>query len=237
MRQMSLAILISLCLTGCFRESSQKHEMVFYDLCLANKTDKDVYGSYVLDNGFKGTDGVISSWGGKTEGFMPTNPNTKITVTFKDDLDSIIASETFEPMKYFPRNLDKSITTTYTLFPDSKIQLSFEVHLGGGNTKTIIPGESDSDKQRRERDDELVNAARDGDISKVTRLLAEGANINARNSFGMSPIMMAVMGKHHAIVKLLMTKNPDLTFTNGNGKSVYDIAQQDEILRHILPKK
>lgn len=217
---------------GCTPPATKTGERVFSSLCLANRTTNVVYGFYQFSN-FTNTVGGISPWCGATEGFMPTDPNGRITVTFKNDT-GVVARATFEPMKSFPKGLKKSITTTYTLLPGNDIQLSFEFDSGDMKTSSIIPGEKESERVSRERGEHLVMSAAWRTPEEVHRLLAEGADINARNHFGMSAIMMATSHKRIELVKFLKHKGADLSFKNGNGQSVFDIANNNEQLLEAL---
>ena len=232
MKTGSLTVLLAILVASCVPPDARSHKRVFYSLCLANRTTSVVFGSYQFSN-FTNTVGVISPWCGATEGFMPTDPNGKITVTFRNET-GIVAKATFEPMKSFPTNLKTSITTTYTLLPGNDIQLSFGFNAGDMKTSRIIPGEKESDTVFRELGENLVMSAGWGTPEEVHRLLADGADINARNDFGMSAIMMAASNKRIDLVRFLKDKGADLSFKNGNDKSVYDIAKDDEELLKIL---
>lgn len=164
---------------------------------------------------------------------MPADPNGKIDVTFRNET-GIVAKATFEPMKCFPKDLKKSITTTYTLLPSNIIHLSFKFDAGNMKTSSIIPGETEGERISRERGENLVMSAGWGTPEEVHQLLAEGADINARNHFGMSPIMMATSHKRMELVQLLKNKGADLSFRNGNRQSVFDIAKGNQQLLKIL---
>ncbi len=66
-------------------------------------------------------------------------------------------------------------------------------------------------------DQTLFNAAGKGDNAKVAELLAGGANVNAQNDAGGTPLMEAVYNNHTETVKLLLDKgaNPDLRKKDG----------------------
>ncbi len=232
MKTESFIALLVVLLAGCTPPEAKPDRGVFYSLCLANRTTNVVYGFYEFNN-FTNTVAGISPWCGATEGFMPTDPNGKITVTFRNET-GIVAKATFEPMKSFPTNRKTSITTTYTLLPGNNIQLSFGFDAGDMKTSRIIPGENERDRVFRELGENLVMSASWGTPEEVHRLLAEGADINARNDFGMSAIMMAASNKRIELVQFLKAKGADLSFKNGNGKSVFDIAKDDKQLLKIL---
>lgn len=58
-------------------------------------------------------------------------------------------------------------------------------------------------------DEALLDAARDGDLGKVENLVKEGANINAQNSNGWTPLMFAIGSAHSDLVKLLLKIGAD----------------------------
>ncbi len=233
MKKRSLIVPLVVLMAGCVPPKAKTSDKtVFYSLCLANRTTNVVYGSYQYSN-FTNTVGVISPWCGTTEGFMPIDPNGRITVTFRNDT-GVVAKETFEPMKSFPKGLKKSITTTYTLLPGNDIQLSFGFDAGDMKTSWIIPGEKESERVSRELGENLVMSAAWGTPEEVHGLVAEGADINARNHFGMSAIMMATLNKRIELVKFLKDKGAELSFKNGNRQNVYDIAKDNEQLLRIL---
>ena len=63
--------------------------------------------------------------------------------------------------------------------------------------------------------EELLKAAEDGDVAKVQSALARGANVNARDGGGNTPLMIAVVSKGStAIVKALLAKGADINARN-----------------------
>ncbi len=58
-------------------------------------------------------------------------------------------------------------------------------------------------------DEALLDAARDGDLGKVQNLVEEGADINAQNSNGLTPLMFAIGSAHSDLVKLLLKLGAD----------------------------
>ncbi len=59
--------------------------------------------------------------------------------------------------------------------------------------------------------DQLHEAARQGDVKRVKELLAGGADVNARNRFGATPLWFAIYKEHADVVKLLLEHKADPT--------------------------
>jgi uncharacterized protein len=59
-------------------------------------------------------------------------------------------------------------------------------------------------------DADLLDAARQGDLEKVKSLLAAGANIDAKNKYGITPLFYAAWSGHAAIVQLLIEKGANI---------------------------
>src|SRR6185295_13696530 len=57
---------------------------------------------------------------------------------------------------------------------------------------------------------ELFAAIREGDADEVGRLVAEGADINAQDASGMTPLIVAVESNERNIVRLLIDAGCDL---------------------------
>jgi uncharacterized protein len=49
--------------------------------------------------------------------------------------------------------------------------------------------------------DDLIAAAREGDLPEVKRLLARGAEVNAKNEYGKTALMLATIMGHRKVVK------------------------------------
>lgn len=58
----------------------------------------------------------------------------------------------------------------------------------------------------------------------VESLIAKGADINARDASGRTPIMKAVIGGHRSIIEILLEHSADLSATTRFGESVFDIC-------------
>lgn len=64
-------------------------------------------------------------------------------------------------------------------------------------------------------DEELLTAARKGDVTGVRALLEKGAGLEAKSRYGQTPLFFAARNGHEEIVKLLLAKgaNPNINDT------------------------
>lgn len=86
--------------------------------------------------------------------------------------------------------------------------------------------------------EDLLVAARRGQLAEVTKLLAAGAPIEAKNQYGATPLYLAVFNGHTEVAKLLLEKgaNPNVTDTFYKS-SVLDSAlqkQKAEIVKALI---
>ncbi len=62
---------------------------------------------------------------------------------------------------------------------------------------------------QRASDQDLIEAAKNGDTATVQRLLTEGADPNARNNYGLAALILAAAHGHTATVEALLAKGAD----------------------------
>ena len=60
----------------------------------------------------------------------------------------------------------------------------------------------------------IYDAANDGNIEAVKQHLADGADVNAKNDFGSTPLIAAALEGHKEIVELLIAKGADVDAMN-----------------------
>ena len=66
-------------------------------------------------------------------------------------------------------------------------------------------------------DDDLLRAAERGSVEDVSRLLADGADANARNVYGNTPLQAAAAQGHKGIAQLLIAKGADVNAKDSDG--------------------
>jgi hypothetical protein len=73
-------------------------------------------------------------------------------------------------------------------------------------------------------DQDLLNAASDGDAKKVAELIRKGANVNVKDRWGWAPMSMAAYGGYPDIAKILIEANADLDYQDVDGDTPLDLA-------------
>jgi ankyrin repeat protein len=75
------------------------------------------------------------------------------------------------------------------------------------------------------KDKELLKAAQEGDVFKVKKLLAEGADVACTDpEYGATPLHWASYGGHRQVAALLLEKGANLNSTNKDGRTPLMLA-------------
>jgi ankyrin repeat protein len=82
-------------------------------------------------------------------------------------------------------------------------------------------------------DDELFVAARNGDLIKVQTALEKGANPNAKDNIGSTPLHIAAGEGDVEIVRLLLERGADPLIADKRGHIPLDYAN-DSVIRSLL---
>jgi len=88
-----------------------------------------------------------------------------------------------------------------------------------------------SNEERRALDQQLVEAAFVCDLMRVRTLLARGADPNARDPEGRTPIFSAVLGGSVALLGLLLETKADVNARDERGATALHIAAEE-----VLPE-
>jgi hypothetical protein len=73
---------------------------------------------------------------------------------------------------------------------------------------------------------DLHYAVRDGDLKEVRKLLDKGADVNARDKYGWTPLHEAASYGHLDIVKLLVERGADVNARDKDGRTPLDLAKR-----------
>ncbi len=78
--------------------------------------------------------------------------------------------------------------------------------------------------------EQLIQAAEQGDTATVLQLLAAGAQINSRDSRGRTPVMAATHGNHVATVQALITAGADIDLQDNRQDNPFLYAGAEGLL-------
>lgn len=84
---------------------------------------------------------------------------------------------------------------------------------------------------------DLLVAIKEGDIPKVSALLAEGADPSTREIDGYTSLIVAALNKNRAIVQLLLSRGADANLSGSDGLTALQVAASDgenEIVEDLL---
>lgn len=203
---------------------------------IRNKTDKDIEVS--ISDGKNMTGSVfIGSGAGATEGFGPLKLENGISLDVKFGNENSVSYK-FDPDIKSIKQKGKYATLVFLIYGKDKVKMGYEIDRESPDRPIlIIVGENGKDAALRNANEDLVYFSAWGTLEQVKVAFDMGADINSRNDFGMSPVMMATMNGKIDIIKYLMTKEPNMTYKNGNKENVYEIAKGKKDILTILGKQ
>ena len=94
-------------------------------------------------------------------------------------------------------------------------------------------------KENINKNEALLQAAKDGNINKVKELLSEGANVNAKDSNGKTALMYAAEKGYLDIVKLLVNGGANIHAKDSKGKTAIMYAldnKHKDIAAYLMQK-
>lgn len=94
---------------------------------------------------------------------------------------------------------------------------------GAGKRQAVPDSNSDS---YAELNAALHQAAIDGDVSKIRGLLASGANVNAKNKDGRTPLILAVLQGRVDVVQLLLNNGADPNAQDKQGETAMSAVRK-----------
>jgi len=66
----------------------------------------------------------------------------------------------------------------------------------------------------KDKNARLFNAAQNGDLVIVQKLISKGADVNAKDEDGFTPLMLAAKNGHKDVCELLISKGAEILFFN-----------------------
>jgi ankyrin repeat protein len=104
-------------------------------------------------------------------------------------------------------------------------------------TKTKQKTIPTSEKEKLNND--LIKAARRGNLRKVKELIESGVDVNAKHKWGWTPLMFAARYKHAETGEYLLQKGADVTVCSVNKGNAHTLAVQQDLYglaRQLLEK-
>jgi ankyrin repeat protein len=85
-----------------------------------------------------------------------------------------------------------------------------------------------------DKNQELITTAGEGDLKRVTKLLEDGADVNAKDKSRKTTLIDAAWGGNQEVVGLLLGKGADVNATTKSGESALKVAYGEEVKELLL---
>ena len=76
---------------------------------------------------------------------------------------------------------------------------------------------------------EILEAAAQGNLAEIEKLLNQGADVNTHDTNGITPLMLASAEGYREIVVLLLEKGADAAIVNNHGETALSVASEETI--------
>jgi ankyrin repeat protein len=80
------------------------------------------------------------------------------------------------------------------------------------------------DHTNEKLDQELLNAARHGNLEEAQRLIKEGASVEAKNNYGLTLLMLAAREGHEDVCKLLIDSKASVEAKDNHGRTLLNLV-------------
>ena len=94
-------------------------------------------------------------------------------------------------------------------------------------SKPVVAVPSPQVEANTEADNALIDAAQRGNIESVKQHLDAGADVNAKDDSGWTPLHRAASKVHNKIAKLLIEEGADVNAVNKDGLAPLDYAENE----------
>jgi outer membrane protein assembly factor BamB len=100
-----------------------------------------------------------------------------------------------------------------------------------------LPAEIAAKRMKKTAAPRIWEAAQNGQVDALAKAIAAGAFINAKDSNGLTPLMLAALHGQTKTVKILLKHKADVTIANSDGNTALHMAAflaHPEIVKHLL---
>ena len=95
--------------------------------------------------------------------------------------------------------------------------LCLSLLLLGATALGMNPSYAKATEDRLLNREQLIEAAKSGNLAEVERLIAQGASVDAKDNYGWTPLHWAAAKGHEAVCKLLIANNASVEAKNNYG--------------------
>jgi ankyrin repeat protein len=100
--------------------------------------------------------------------------------------------------------------------------------------RALITHPSLTQEQQDKLNEELLKSVNKNDLAQAKTLLEEGANPNAKDIFGISPLHWATIDRNIEIILLLIDKGADINAKDNDGRPPISYSDDNETIKALL---